>query len=409
METKETILYNLTYIKQLVFEVTDSCNLNCKYCGLSHLYESHDDRNGKMLSFEKARLIIDYLFSLRDNSPSVNYPLIFSFYGGEPLLNIKLIEKIVNYVEVEKLSKVSFGMTTNAMLLDRHMDFLAEKKFALVISLDGDEPSHSYRVDHSGENSFLRVFRNIKLLQEKHPRYFHEYVIFNSVLHNRNNVDGTYRFIKTNFNKIPLLAPLNTVGIREDKILEFKRMYQNINESIMLSGNCEVIEADMFVRTPRIFSLANYIFKQCGNTFVDFNDLFFDTSGMSTRQTGTCSPFAKKMFVTVNGKILQCERIPQNFILGQILDDRVEMNLEDIAARQNLYISKCSDQCSKCYLQEECPQCIYNINNICGDVPVCSNFCNKDKYDHINDMTIKYLREHPLYYEKILKEVTVKY
>jgi len=51
------------------------------------------------------------------------------------------------------------------------MDFLVEKNFILHISLDGDELSQSYRVDHSGKNSFNQIFRNVKLLQSTHPKY----------------------------------------------------------------------------------------------------------------------------------------------------------------------------------------------------------------------------------------------
>jgi len=409
MVTRETVLYHLQHLRQVVFEVTDLCNLNCRYCGLSQLYEGHDERNGRNLSFKKARLIIDYLFSLRDQSPGVNYPLVFSFYGGEPLLNMKLIKQIINYIDNSHFPKVTFGMTTNAMLLDKHMDFLVEKKFQLVISLDGDEASQSYRVDHAGKNSFQRVFRNVKSLQEKYPDYFPNFVLFNSVLHNRNNVESTYRFIKGHFDKIPLIAPLNAVGVREDKIQEFKRMYQNPHESILQSGNCEAIEAEMFVHTPRILNLTHYIFRHSGNTFSDFNDLIFDTSGMSSKQTGTCSPFAKKMFVTVNGKILQCERIGHHFALGEILDDRVELNIENIVSKQNQYLSKCSEQCNRCYLKEECPQCVYNIDGISKEDSKCANFCNKDKYERDKEMTTDYLRDHPHYYKKMLKEVTVKY
>ncbi len=45
METEESILYNVEHLHQLVFEVTDSCNLNCKYCGVSQLYEGYDYRS----------------------------------------------------------------------------------------------------------------------------------------------------------------------------------------------------------------------------------------------------------------------------------------------------------------------------------------------------------------------------
>lgn len=60
--TKEDIEQNLINLRQLVFEVTDSCNLRCKYCGYADLYEGYDKRENKKLPFYKAKLIIDYLF-----------------------------------------------------------------------------------------------------------------------------------------------------------------------------------------------------------------------------------------------------------------------------------------------------------------------------------------------------------
>jgi uncharacterized protein len=44
----------------LVFEVTDKCNLKCKYCGYAELYGGYDERVGKDLLFFKAQAIIDY-------------------------------------------------------------------------------------------------------------------------------------------------------------------------------------------------------------------------------------------------------------------------------------------------------------------------------------------------------------
>jgi hypothetical protein len=58
----------------------------------------------------------------------------------------------------------------------------------------------------------IRFFKNVKLLQEKYPEYFNQYVDFNSVLHNRNNVEPTFWFIKDNFGKAPKIAPLNTLN-----------------------------------------------------------------------------------------------------------------------------------------------------------------------------------------------------
>ena len=96
METRETVLHNLRHLRQLVFEVTDSCNLNCKYCGVSQLYEGHDKSEGKELPIKKAYLLLDYLFALRLKIAGVNYPLVISFYGGEPLLNMKFVKQIIS-------------------------------------------------------------------------------------------------------------------------------------------------------------------------------------------------------------------------------------------------------------------------------------------------------------------------
>jgi uncharacterized protein len=55
------IQHALANLPQLVFEVTDACNLKCKYCGYREFYDDYDIRENKMLSIEKAIKLIDYL------------------------------------------------------------------------------------------------------------------------------------------------------------------------------------------------------------------------------------------------------------------------------------------------------------------------------------------------------------
>jgi len=225
--TPQNIRYHLQNLHHLVFEVTDKCNLNCKYCGYSEFYRGYDSRTGKNLSFTRAKLIIDYLLDLwkGDYSDGTNHEFNIGFYGGEPLINVQFIKQVIDYVESSELEKTgricSYSMTTNGMLLDQYMDFLVEKDFRLMISLDGDEYAQSYRIDHSGKKSFDCVFSNTKLLQEKYPEFFKSKVNFNSVLHNRNEVESIYQFIRTRFDKIPRIAQLSQVGICEEMKDEF--------------------------------------------------------------------------------------------------------------------------------------------------------------------------------------------
>lgn len=53
---KEGIEYNLSNLQQLVFEVTDACNLWCKYCGYGGLYEGYDKRGGFKITFSQSKI-----------------------------------------------------------------------------------------------------------------------------------------------------------------------------------------------------------------------------------------------------------------------------------------------------------------------------------------------------------------
>lgn len=409
METKKTILYNLQHLNQVVLEVTDYCNLSCKYCSYSSMYEGYDKRSHNKMPFEIAKTAIDYIMKIRTSSPDTNYPLTISFYGGEPLLNFKLISKVVEYVENKYSNKkINYGMTTNAILLHKHIDYLKSNNFQITVSLDGDEKGQGYRVDHNGINSFKKVFSNLLLLKSRYPEYFESSVNFNSVMHNLNSAESTYKFIKQNFNKKPILAELNPTGIKKEKMEEFKNMYQNISKSILNSNNYESIEADMFIKSPRVLDLVYYVKNYSHNYYSDYNDLIFDISFKSERETGTCSPFSRKMFITANGKILQCERIGHQFALGHVTGKNILLNQERIASNQNNFINKIRKQCKKCSLEKICPQCIYKISNITEENPVCDKFSNKQEFERLIETTTDFLSKHPFYYERILKEVTIK-
>ncbi|MDR2127376.1 MAG: hypothetical protein LBP63_11190 [Prevotellaceae bacterium] len=92
--TADNITFAMANLNQLVFEVTDVCNLQCKYCGYGELYDDHDKREDKMLPTKKAIRLIDYLaeFWKSKINTSAQSVIYISFYGGEPLLNMPFME-----------------------------------------------------------------------------------------------------------------------------------------------------------------------------------------------------------------------------------------------------------------------------------------------------------------------------
>lgn len=322
-------------------------------------------------------------------------------------MNMKFIEQITDYVEsLRDIGRtISYGMTTNAMLLDRYMDFLAKKRVRLLISLDGDEKGQSYRVDADGNNSFGRVVRNVRLLQKTYPAYFEENVNFNAVLHNRNEVDTIYRFIEREFGKKPRIAALNDSGVKPGKKDEFYKTYKNIRQSFLAASNCSQMIAEGDLEMPQVEALSRYLFNYSENCFEGYYSLGIEKDRFGPVQTGTCTPFLLKMFMTVNGKILQCEKINHEFALGQVYEDHVDLDYRKISGIQNQYLSRLKRQCTACSRRERCNYCIYQIDYL-GSNPnaPCPLFTtsaeNAEEKEHLD-----FLRENPHLYKHLIKNV----
>ncbi len=71
-------------LKELVLWVTTDCNLRCRYC-----YANGGDK-AEYMDWQVAKQTLDIMLSHSDGFK-------IQFAGGEPLLNIDLIEQVVGY------------------------------------------------------------------------------------------------------------------------------------------------------------------------------------------------------------------------------------------------------------------------------------------------------------------------
>ena len=86
---------NNKLVKTITFQITDDCNLCCSYC-----YQ-HNKGHHKM-PFEVAKKLIDEILT---NDKSINsyvksenaIGIVLEFIGGEPFLEVDLIDKIIDY------------------------------------------------------------------------------------------------------------------------------------------------------------------------------------------------------------------------------------------------------------------------------------------------------------------------
>ena len=139
-------------VKTLVLHVTDACNLNCCYC---YYHGGMDAAKAKVMKPAVARRAIDFLMEASGALEKVE----LVFFGGEPLLNRKLIAEAVTYANASAAAKsksVDFALTTNATLLNEPATtFLLEKGIGVTVSIDGLPEVHDrYRRFPDGSPSF---------------------------------------------------------------------------------------------------------------------------------------------------------------------------------------------------------------------------------------------------------------
>lgn len=157
-------------LSTMVLNVTNQCNLSCTYCyeyGEDKIVQTDNGRQPKMMTEETARESVDFL--LRESGTDAH----MTFFGGETLLNFRVLKTTVAYAteQAAALGKtIDFSMTTNATLLsDEVIDFLAEHRFGVTISMDGPpELQNKFRVFHNGKGSYDVIAPKIKALIAKH-------------------------------------------------------------------------------------------------------------------------------------------------------------------------------------------------------------------------------------------------
>lgn len=400
----ENTLSNLNHI---VFEMTDKCNLNCVYCGYGELYYDHDKRNNIAIPFKKIVEIVNYLLPFINSASGLLY---VGFYGGEPLLQCALIQKAINYINsVVKNREIIYTMTSNGVLIKKNLNFLIENNIQLLISLDGDKRNHSYRAFKNGKDSFKVVFKNAKLLQKQFPDYFKEKVNFMAVIHNRNTVKEVHDFIFKEFGKAPRISPLDNAAINPDKIDQFNNMFNNLEIELSERFNDDDFIKNRFIDDPNVFRMAIFIYNWIDGLNNDYYEDILTKRVAKKKKVpgGACLPFQKKLFVTVNGKILPCERINQDFYLGFVDDNGINMDFKQISGQYNLFYDRIRKQCEVCYSSEHCSQCFLQLDYFPQNSN-CHAFTNETTFTKKIKTLVGMFEKRPELFYEILSDVIIK-
>lgn len=158
--------------KNITFIVTKDCQLACKYCYLVGKNEK------ERMSFDTARAAVDYILDREGDSDFNTESVIFDFIGGEPFLEIDLIDRICDYIKTELYRRghhwfdsYRFSFSTNGINYDSEkVQRFIHKNAAHIsvgLTIDGTKRKHDlnriWKGDGPERGSYDDVVRNIPL------------------------------------------------------------------------------------------------------------------------------------------------------------------------------------------------------------------------------------------------------
>lgn len=160
--------------KTITFIVTKDCQLACKYCYLVGKNEK------ERMTWDVAKQAIDYILSHEEDMREES--VVWDFIGGEPFLEIELIDKICDYLKVEMyrrnhhwFNSYRFSFSTNGINYhtDKVQQYIKKNRehLSIGITIDGTEMKHDLNRVYKGDGrgSYADVVRNIPLWLSQFP------------------------------------------------------------------------------------------------------------------------------------------------------------------------------------------------------------------------------------------------
>ena len=337
---------------QLTLQVTQRCNLRCKYCIYSEdLNCNQRSHSQNTMTFETAKKAIDFY---RLHSIDTNRAVI-GFYGGEPLLAFPLIKDVVAYAkEVFVGKEIAFDMTTNATLLtDEVIDFLLENEFLLTFSIDGPQRvQDKNRVFPNGLGSYDTVISNIRRLYKKDEKRL-EHAGINMV------VDSTQSYSEL-------------LRLFDERELE----NVNLTYSLVEKDGVTLAASDDFIREYNYDSFISFWDYMRDHTLEGANKFmsnkinslctdakFFKMSKLHsvTAPGGPCIPGKQRLFVNCFGDLYPCERVNENSCMRVGTLD-TGFNMDQVKYILNVG-QLTPEECKKCWAFSLCDICAKKVDD----------------------------------------------
>jgi len=262
--------------------VTDKCNLRCKYCF---------EHKGKCsLKFEDFEEYIKH-----------NAFLGFFMFGGEPLMSLDVITKIIDATPKKRRADLK-KQIVNGTLIKKHKDIIKKYNMSLQISIDGPKHVNDLnRVYVDGSGSFDKIMEGIQVCVDE-------------------KIDWSIHGV-CNKETLPFLAEslewfyeqYLRIGIKE----AISHMKQNV---ILIIFEGDYDDNDVDVLLEQFYKIGEWAFKRKELNLAQKEELL---SNIFSHMGGMCGVGTGLLALDTNLNIYPCHRLAtvpekQEYLLGNI-------------------------------------------------------------------------------------------
>lgn len=195
-----------TKILDLSVNLTNKCNLRCKYCFRMPREEQYSINYKKVVD-----LFVDYF-------PNIEYFKFDMTGDSEPLLVPNKIEEVVGYLRTQETENMKFGFslcTNGTLLSEKNIEMLKSNNIYYGISLDGNKRNHNKnRVFPNGVGTYNKILSNLKYVDKS---YIGAAITLNS------DTKGYWKILKKN------TANFNYVSMKPVRISSIEQNHELLN------------------------------------------------------------------------------------------------------------------------------------------------------------------------------------
>lgn len=308
-------------LKRITLCVSNDCNLRCKYCYASG---GNYGENRFFMDKETALEFVDFCYRELTELECV------MFFGGEPLLNWKVIKFICE--EFEKrfkdggCLKPKFTLVTNGTIYNATIFQLIKKNIcSITVSIDGKEDVNNYnRVYPDGKGSFERI---------------------SNFIHNVKKYKGVKLQFEATYTKVH-----EKFGYTRYDVKKFLTSYFGIQGIVVDENSLDLEQLYSSLKTITKDDILKTDFECLPN---DFWHILYSLA--TKKELSFCSIAQDRITISSSGEIYACQLL--NGKKGNVIGYICEAGILDKMYNNRLRFSD-NSYCKSCWAKPLCGGCV---------------------------------------------------